>query len=128
MALTWAEILAADDLPREEVSVPEWGGSVHVRVMTGEERAAFEVENVKARKAAKDEDTWFRDYGVRLLVRCLCDGAGKPIATAADAAALAGKSARVLDRLVDAAIRLNGLGARDSGNSDGTPSAGHGSA
>ncbi len=27
-------ILSADDLPREIVSVPEWGGQVYVRTMT----------------------------------------------------------------------------------------------
>lgn len=132
MALTLAEILAAVDLPREEVAVPEWGGSVWIRVLTGAERADFELANVRARKAAKDDDAWFRDYGVRLLALSLCDETGKPIASQGEASALAGKSSRVLDRLVDVAVRVNGLRAsdveRDAGNSDGTPSAGPGSA
>ena len=34
-------ILAADDLPRETVHVPEWGGDVYVRTMSGTDRDAF---------------------------------------------------------------------------------------
>ncbi len=33
----------ADDLPRETVSVPEWGGEVLVRTMSGTDRDAFEA-------------------------------------------------------------------------------------
>ena len=40
--LTKDQILKSDDLPSEEVSVPEWGGSVMVRSMTGYERDQFE--------------------------------------------------------------------------------------
>ena len=36
-------ILAADDLPREKVNVPEWGGEVLVRTMSGTDRDAFEA-------------------------------------------------------------------------------------
>ena len=45
--LTKEAILAADDLPREKVDVPEWGGEVYVRALTGaqmqpvEDAAAF---------------------------------------------------------------------------------------
>ena len=122
MALLWESILAAVDLPREEVPVPEWGGSVWVRTLTGTERAEFELANVRARKAAKDEDAWFKDYGVRLLALALCDEAGVALVPAGSVSVLAGKSSLVLDRLVGVAARMNGLGARDSGNSEGTPS------
>jgi len=42
MTLNKEQILRADDLKTEEVDVPEWGGSVRVRVLTGTERDAFE--------------------------------------------------------------------------------------
>ena len=38
MALTADQILAADDMGLKEVAVPEWGGSVFIRVMTVGER------------------------------------------------------------------------------------------
>ncbi len=39
--LTREQILQSDDLPRETVQVPEWGGEVQVRTMTGTDRDAF---------------------------------------------------------------------------------------
>src|SRR5690606_41735748 len=42
-------ILAAKDLPRELVEVPEWGGAVYVRALTGAERDAFEQSIVEQR-------------------------------------------------------------------------------
>src|SRR3989304_4330704 len=40
--LTRDEILNANDLAREQVEVPEWGGAVLVRALTGRERDAYE--------------------------------------------------------------------------------------
>ena len=34
-------ILSADDLRRETVNVPEWGGKVNVRMFTAEEKVSF---------------------------------------------------------------------------------------
>ena len=39
-------ILAAEDLPRELVEVPEWGGAVYVRALTGAERDQFEASKI----------------------------------------------------------------------------------
>ena len=36
--LTREQILGLSDLPREEVRIPEWGGVVFVRALTGSER------------------------------------------------------------------------------------------
>ena len=41
--LTREQILQSDDLPCETVPVPEWGGEVQVRTMTGTDRDAFEA-------------------------------------------------------------------------------------
>jgi hypothetical protein len=42
MPLTKDEILGADDLKRETVDIPEWGGEVLLRELRGRERDAFE--------------------------------------------------------------------------------------
>lgn len=98
-----AAILAADDLPRETVAVPEWGGEVCVRTMTGTERDAFEsgllakegrMENVRA----------------RLVSLTLCDEQGERLFDDAEVATLGKKSARALDRVFAVAQRLNGIG------------------
>jgi hypothetical protein len=46
MALDKAGIFAANTLPRVEVQVPEWGGSVWVRTLTAAELDAFEASTV----------------------------------------------------------------------------------
>ena len=40
--LSKADILRADDIKTIEVAVPEWGGSVLLRGLTGRERDLFE--------------------------------------------------------------------------------------
>ena len=50
--LTRDEILESEDLATETVSVPEWGGSVIVRALTGTERDAYEAEGPGAMVAA----------------------------------------------------------------------------
>ena len=63
--LTADDILRAEDLPRELVEVPEWGGAVYVRGLTAWERSEFENEmfdlknkrikpGKKGRKAAEE--------------------------------------------------------------------------
>lgn len=98
MSLTRDSILAADDLKREEVAVPEWGGSVFVRVMTGTERERFEgaYDGLKSK------------HQVRSLVAVLtvCDEAGKPLFTEADVEAVGAKSGAALDRVFEVATRL----------------------
>jgi len=41
--LTRDNILGADDLPREEVAIPEWGGTAWVRAVMADELDAFEA-------------------------------------------------------------------------------------
>ena len=51
--LTREQILGSDDLKRQTVAVPEWGGDVFVRMLTGGERDAFEVSAVDVSACAK---------------------------------------------------------------------------
>ena len=46
MTLTKDQILEANDLQSESVTVPEWGGDVLVRTMTGADRDAFEASMI----------------------------------------------------------------------------------
>lgn len=113
--LTRDLILAADDLPRERVDVPEWGDFVFVRGMNGAERDSWETELAKAGKddevdsvaAGADASSSFR---ASVLVRCFCDDKGDRLFADADAAALGKKSGKALDRAFDIARRLSGIG------------------
>jgi hypothetical protein len=105
--LTKDTILGASDLPTEEVPVPEWGGSVFVRTMSGMERDAFEQSIVDSKKRG------LVNVRARLAVQVVCDSTGARIFTDTDADALGKKSGKALDRIFDVAQRLSGIGAKD---------------
>ena len=98
-----AAILAADDMRRERLAVPDWGGDVFVRTLTGKERERLE----NAWRAASGAGENAR---ASLLAVALVDEAGKRLFTDADIEALADKAAPVLDRLFDVACILNRIG------------------
>src|SRR4051812_3473909 len=99
-------IIGAADRPTELVPVPEWGTDVYVRVMSGEERDAWE-------RGAFDDGKGSGGVRAKLLVRALCDEAGQRVFADDDAPALSQKSGVVLSRLYDAASRVNGIGKKD---------------
>lgn len=101
--LTKEAILAADDLPRELVNVPEWGGDVFVRTMTGTDRDAFEASLI-------GKEGRMENVRARLVSLTLCNEAGERMFGDAEIAALGKKSARALDRVFSVAQRLNGIG------------------
>lgn len=123
-------ILAADDLPYEDVPVPEWGGTVRIRTLSGTERDAFEAATVVT--VGQRRDVNIRNIRARLVAAAAVDEQGKQLFSAADVKELGKKSGRALDRLFDVASKLSGMSARDveelAGNSaaetsDGSTSA-----
>ena len=108
MLLTRDAILGAQDLKRELVEVPEWGGSVHIATMTGAARNAWEQSLVQGGGKLN-----LANASARLVAACAVDEAGERLFSDADAEALGKKSAAALPRCVAAAQRLNGLTADD---------------
>lgn len=109
--LTRDAILAAPDLLTEEVSVPEWGGTVLVRGLTGTERDAFEEEMIVRRGQHRDVN--LANFRARLLVKAVVDKAGKRLFTRADMEALGCKSAAAIQRVFQVAMRLSGMSDED---------------
>lgn len=105
MILDKTAILSAEDLKTEEVDVPEWGGSVRVRTLTGSERDAFESSLIAA-----DGQRNMANYRARLLSRALVGENGQRLFSDDEIPLLGGKSAAALDRLFAVAQRLNGIG------------------
>lgn len=97
-------ILRADDLPREEIYVPEWGGTVTVRTMTAGERSAYEA------RADKDPEA---NPAPLLLAFTACDEAGNLLFTPEDVRELERKNAKLLLRIFRVAVRLNKITAED---------------
>lgn len=106
--LTKEEILAAEDLPTQEIEVPEWGGSVIVRPLTGSERDAFEGSVLRGvGNKAKVDMTHVR---AKLVGLCVINKDGKRLFASQEEVILLGrKNGKVLDRLFQIAQSLSGL-------------------
>lgn len=119
--LSAAEINAVQDAVNETVPVPEWGGEVIIKGMTGTERDAFEA--LVRPKGVVD----LTNYRAKLLVRVMVNEQGTRIYGDVDAGVLGKRSAAVIDRLYDVAARMSGLAEADTeeleGNSGAEPTA-----
>ena len=110
-------ILQREDIKTEDVEVPEWGGTVRVRGMSGVERDAFEsslIEQPAAngqRKRRRQQTTKTNMANVRakLCAWCIVDEKGVRVFADADIVALGAKSAAALDRIYDVASDLSGI-------------------
>jgi hypothetical protein len=111
MSLTKQNILDAQDLKTETVAVPEWGGEVIVRGMTGAERDRFEASIVQTK--GKDQTLNMVNIRAKLASLTICDEDGKRLFTEADIAKLSGKSASALQRIFAVAQKLSGIGEAD---------------
>lgn len=106
------DILNAQDLPSETIEVPEWGGWVTVRSMTGTERDEFEASLViekKGRKGRTDRSMDMHNIRAKLVSLCLVDDDGKRLFSQYDMEVLGAKSSKALDRCYEAASRLSGI-------------------
>ena len=129
--VTRDDILKADDLPSEAIDIPQWGGSVTVRTMTGTDRDEFHRVIQKRRSSDDDDQMDMRGLKAMLLQRTITNGNGELMFKVSDLAALGAKSPVAIDLVYDLAARLNGLSAEDVeelvGNSSRTASGDSGS-
>ena len=105
--LSKSAILSVSDLKHEDVNVPQWGGSVRVRVMTGLERDEF-----RATIAKDGESLPVGKFSAALLAATCIDEEGNRLFTMEDVEALQAKSAASLDGPANVSMRLNGLGGK----------------
>lgn len=99
-------ILSASDCRIDTVDVPEWGGAVRIRAMTGAERDAFRTAIADGPSAEVGR------FEAALLALTLVDDSGQRLFELAELDALRAKSAAVLDRLAKEAMRINGMDAQ----------------
>ena len=99
MALSKAAILAAKDTKvSAPIPVPEWGGDVYCKTLSGTERDAFEESYSENKMKA---------FRCRFLVLTLSDDKGERLFTDGETADLGNKSSVVINRLFDAAWKHN---------------------
>lgn len=111
MALNKEQILKASDIPIKEVQVPEWGGSVFVKGMTGSERDKFESSVIEMR--GNQQKINMVDVRAKLACYTICDESGNRVFEDSEVKELAKKSASALQRVFDVAQKLSGIGADD---------------
>lgn len=107
--LTRAAILAAEPkLATETVEVPEWGGSVIVREMSGRDRDAYEVSLLA--EPGRSTAPNLANVRAKLIAFSCVDEEGERLFTDADVELLGEKSAAALQRVFDVAMRLSRIG------------------
>jgi hypothetical protein len=109
--LTREQILAAQDFKQETVPVPEWGGEVLVRGLTGAQRDEFEASWYTGE--GKDRKLNLENLRARLVALSVVNEKGERQFSAKDVKALGEKSALALDRVFDAAQRVSGFTGND---------------
>jgi hypothetical protein len=118
------EILGVDELRYETVPTDEWksGSAVRVSSLTSQGRAELE-DMVLARQGGSKSAVGIRETFVSI---CAVDAQGHRLFTAEDVQALGRKSARPIERIFEAATRLNDVSeqavAREAGNSESAAS------
>lgn len=136
--LTKEQILNADDLKREEMTIPEWPekdgtpGKIIAREATSLEREEYteslfrpQILGVGSKKTSELKPE-FRNSKARLVVKCVENENHERIFTDNDAEALGKKSAVVVFRIFEVIERLSGMGLKAEEvaekNSDSAPS------
>jgi hypothetical protein len=102
--LTREQILGVDDSVIETVTVPEWGGEVGVKTLSGAEKDGWESD-----RQGKDGEFNLENIRASLVAVAACDAKGVRLFTLKDVVDLGKKSAKALDRVFQAAKKLNGV-------------------
>ena len=108
-------ILGAKDLPSETVDVPEWGGQVIVRTLTGEERDQYESSmiDIVGEGSRRQAVPNMENLRATLCALTIVDDEGERLFTTDDIIELGHKSASALDKIFEVARRLSGLSEAD---------------
>lgn len=124
--LSKERILGADDLKRVFLEVPEWGGGVYVRALTGTQRDAWEDGWDSFKKRVWGNTATAQAWQAYMAIWVVVDSDGKQIFSESDVMALQAKSAKSLARIAAVAQKLNGIGSAEIAeavkNCEGGPS------
>ncbi len=117
-------------IDRERLVVPELGGDIFVRGMSGKERDKFE-EGLRIRKGSKAGQSDLRNYRAQLAVKVIVNEAGERLLADNDADLFGRLPAGVLDRIIAKCTELSGKAAEeidDLGNDSASQAASDASA
>lgn len=127
--LTVEQIVAANDVRIETVTVPEWGGDLCVRTISWQERQAGELtfDDMSGKLGSDVESSWAAFW----VAFCMCDASGSLVCkckpTIDTVRKIAAKGSKPVSRVMRVVNDLNFLSAgevaRAEKNSGGTQSA-----
>src|SRR5579864_1536709 len=103
--LSRAQLDSVNDRVPREVEVPEWSGSVLLRMLSGNERADIEAAVSEAKKTGAA----LKDLRVRIVALGLVDERGERLYRDNDLHLLGARSGIVLERLCDLVMDGSGL-------------------
>ena len=101
--LSKEDILNASDIDYVEVAVPEWGGIVRVSTITGQAKDKLEM-------ALSGKNSSLDNVRARIIALCVVDDNDALMFSDADVVKLGKKSAKALERVFQAAQKLNAIG------------------
>lgn len=104
-------ILSCNDITTRNVHVPEWGGDVRIKMLTGAER-----EQLESRIQAFNNNRVGKKQAVRAIavVMSAVSEDLQPLFTDADVEPLAQKSGAALDRIFEGVLSLNAMSKKDA--------------
>jgi hypothetical protein len=111
--LTRQDIVAAQDILTETVEVPEWDGAVIIKMMSGADRDRFENSMVVVGPDGKRIAN-MTNMKSKLVAMCAVDEKGNLLFGADEVDHLAAKSSAAIERLYEAAQKLNALEPKDA--------------
>lgn len=105
--LTKEQIQKVDDSKIARVDVPEWGGHVFVKTISGFARDQYEQSLIKMKRGRADAD--LTNQRAKFVVMVACNEEGNLLFNPNDADWLGNKSASAIHRIYTEAVRLNGM-------------------
>lgn len=105
MTLSRDAILKANDIKTIDIDVPEWGGSVRVATISGAARDRFETSMVNKNGSLNSVN-----LRAKLVAACVVDDKGNLLFKESDIDELGKKSCIALNRVFQAAQKINGMG------------------
>jgi hypothetical protein len=99
--LTAEDILSFEDLKPVPINIPEWNGKAFIRQLSAAQ--GLELGELIGEKQTKGTN-------VKVVVFCLCDVTGKRIFRDDQATTIQSKSMKVLNRIANVCLRVNGIG------------------
>lgn len=107
--LTKEQILGSKDRKTETVPVPEWGGDVTIMEMSGAQRDALDGLMASRYDHKNGRMLSTKDLRAKMVILSVVNQDGTPMFSDKDMKDIGEKSGLVLDRLVVAINKLNGL-------------------